>query len=387
MNPRMLQMVSVGLGAAVMYLLDPAAGRRRRALLRDQAAGARKDIRDAARKTRRDLVNRSRGILAELRSGLSNEQVSDDALAQRVRSQIGRIVAHPGSIDVTAHDGGVCLSGPVLTEEVDRLLDRVSSIRGVNNIENCLEVYEQAEHIPGLQGKPARRGGGSRLDIMQSNWSPSTRLLMGTTGGAAAIYGLGRRGLSGIMLGAAGLAALARAVTNRELKLLFGLGAPKYGVSLKKTVTIMAPVDRVFGLWSDYQHFPYFMTHVHEVERLDDRRSRWTVSGPGGVPVYWEAVTTEFVPNAVIGWRTAGHSSVHHSGTVHFRPNPDGTTTVDVELSYSPVAGAVGHAIAQLLGADPESRMDDDLLRMKDFIETGVAPRDAAKQPQATPCL
>lgn len=69
---------------------------------------------------------------------------------------------------------------------------------------------------------------------------------------------------------------------------------------------------------------------------------------------------------------------VRHSGQVHFRGNDDGSTTVDVRLVYDPVAGAVGHTFARLLGADPKRQMDDDLLRMKTFLETGKPPHDAA---------
>jgi hypothetical protein len=39
----------------------------------------------------------------------------------------------------------------------------------------------------------------------------------------------------------------------------------------------------------------------------------------------------------------------------------------------------VGHAMAKLFGADPKSEMDADLVRMKTLIETGHAPRDAAR--------
>jgi uncharacterized membrane protein len=48
-------------------------------------------------------------------------------------------------------------------------------------------------------------------------------------------------------------------------------------------------------------------------------------------------------------------------------------------MSYTPPAGAVGHGLATLLGSDPKSQMDDDLARMKAFIERGAVPRDAAR--------
>lgn len=48
-------------------------------------------------------------------------------------------------------------------------------------------------------------------------------------------------------------------------------------------------------------------------------------------------------------------------------------------MSYSPPAGVLGHGIAVLLGADPKRQMDDDLARMKEFIERGGMPLDAAR--------
>jgi hypothetical protein len=53
-------------------------------------------------------------------------------------------------------------------------------------------------------------------------------------------------------------------------------------------------------------------------------------------------------------------------------------TRLDIKMSYSPAAGVFGHVVAKLFGADPKTELDEDLLRMKIFLETGKAPRDAA---------
>ncbi len=53
-------------------------------------------------------------------------------------------------------------------------------------------------------------------------------------------------------------------------------------------------------------------------------------------------------------------------------------TRVLVELSYNPVAGAVGHALATLLGADPRHKLADSLQRLKSYIETWNQPADAS---------
>ena len=52
-------------------------------------------------------------------------------------------------------------------------------------------------------------------------------------------------------------------------------------------------------------------------------------------------------------------------------PNPDGTTQIDVRISYNPPAGALGHAVAQLFGVDPRQAMHEDLVRLKSLLEDG----------------
>jgi uncharacterized membrane protein len=42
-----------------------------------------------------------------------------------------------------------------------------------------------------------------------------------------------------------------------------------------------------------------------------------------------------------------------------------------VRMIYNPPAGALGHAVASLLGGDPKSRMDEDLMRFKSLLEEG----------------
>jgi uncharacterized membrane protein len=104
------------------------------------------------------------------------------------------------------------------------------------------------------------------------------------------------------------------------------------------------------------------------------------VTGPAGTTVEWDAVITSFSPNEVLAWRTEPNALVQHAGIIRFLSNSDGSTTVHIRLTYNPGAGGLGHVVASLFGADPKSRMDEDLVRMKTFIETGKVPADAAWQ-------
>jgi uncharacterized membrane protein len=47
-------------------------------------------------------------------------------------------------------------------------------------------------------------------------------------------------------------------------------------------------------------------------------------------------------------------------------------------MSYNPPARVLGHVVARLFGADPKTELDEDLMRMKTFLETGVPPSESA---------
>ncbi len=67
----LMLLCGVGIGAALMYLLDPDQGGRRCALLRDKLAGATNKAGDLFGKTPRDLGDRARGVISEPGSTLS----------------------------------------------------------------------------------------------------------------------------------------------------------------------------------------------------------------------------------------------------------------------------------------------------------------------------
>ena len=139
------------IGAAAMYLLDPDRGARRRSLVRDKFVRAGHVTADRAGKLGRDVRNRAAGAVAETRARFRREQVDDAVLVERVRSEIGHHITHSGGIIVTATDGEITLSGPVLASEAGALRDAAASVRGVSRVHDRLSVHESADGIPALQ--------------------------------------------------------------------------------------------------------------------------------------------------------------------------------------------------------------------------------------------
>ncbi|HYD53864.1 MAG TPA: BON domain-containing protein, partial [Gemmatimonadaceae bacterium] len=133
-------LAGAGIGAAIMYFLDPARGARRRHLLADQATSAARTGRETARDVAVDLGNRARGTAAELRGMARTAPVTDEQLVARVRSELGHRVERARGIEVVADGGTVTLRGAVPADELPQVVAAVRGVRGVDRVENQLDV-------------------------------------------------------------------------------------------------------------------------------------------------------------------------------------------------------------------------------------------------------
>ena len=371
---------AIGVGAALMYFLDPDSGARRRRTMRDKLVRSRHAAGNVLRTTARDVGNRARGLAAETRARLSADDADDRVIEQRVRAELGRAISHPGAIEVSAEAGHVTLRGAVLAHETERLLRRVRKVRGVESVENRLAMYAHGDDVPGLQGEGPRAA--RDPEVRHDSWTPAARLLTSIAGGTLALYGSRQRDGVGAAMGLAGLALLMRSVTNTPYRRLVGVGGDRDAVGVQKTITIDAPISRVYTYLTEWERWPQWMTHVRAVTSrgTDDgaERTHWSVDGPLGVPVTWDAVTTRLVPEQEIAWESVEGSAVKHTGVIRLTRQDEGATRVDVRMAYTPPAGVLGHAVAAWFGRDPKRQMDDDLVRLRTTIETGRPPHDAA---------
>ena len=357
----------IGLGAGMMYAFDPARGRRRRALARDKATHLWHAERDVVEKGMRDIRHRAEGAAAGLRKRMQrDDDVPDRILEERVRAAIGRAVSHPGAIDVSCKDGRAILAGPVLAHEVHELIDVVQNVPGVREVSDELSRHDVPDDVPGLQGAPHKP---ERHIWRREAWPPALRVIAGGAGLWLGTYGLLHGGASGATAAAAGGVLVLRASVNKPTSQLFGLGHTRGTIDVQKTLTINAPVGQVFSLLSDPETFPRFMDHVRDVRKSPDgKRSHWTLEGPAGTRIDWDAEVTRYDKNRAIGWRTLPGSAIEHTGLALLEP-AQGKTRLTIRFTYAPPAGVVGHALVSLLGHNPKRALDDDLVRMKSLLE------------------
>lgn len=138
-------------GMITTYFIDPVRGKRRRIVLKDQFLARSRDLGELVQRVAKDISNRIHGIVVSYRSPISPD-VDDETLKARVRTYFGRLVRHTRSIQTTVQDGVVTLSGPILEDEVDRVIECVQQVPGVKSVINQLEVHATPDGVSGLQG-------------------------------------------------------------------------------------------------------------------------------------------------------------------------------------------------------------------------------------------
>ena len=138
------------------------------------------------------------------------------------------------------------------------------------------------------------------------------------------------------------------------------------------SVAVNAPVHQVYQLFSHFNDFPKFMSHVKEVTYYDDQRSHWVVDILGRHE--WDAVNENWIENKQIGWRST--DGLANSGVVTFTPDGDNQTRVEITVVYDPPAGFLGD-IGEVLGAGKtfEKTLQRDLEHFAEMV--AQAPQGA----------
>jgi uncharacterized membrane protein len=306
-----LLIAAVGVGALIAYALS--SPRRRAALLE-----AGQSALDAGSR----LASTSAGRLHELLPEGAHDSLND--FTAKARSATGN---------------GMSIAAGKLHDAVDRASELMH------------EVLARARKLPIDDGPRAREQLRESADELLDS-------------------GSGRSSTRGVMIAAAavgaGLYAMQRYGASDRLRQK--IGADESGtIHVEKTLFIDAPIEQVFDTWSNYDNFPRFMSNVQSVKALDGNRSHWKVRGPAGIGVEFDSVSRQQRPNE-LSWQSEPGSTVQNEGQVSLVPEGSGTRAT-VRMSYRPPAGALGQAVSSLFGANPKQEFDEDLDRMKQFIE------------------
>jgi uncharacterized membrane protein len=163
-------------------------------------------------------------------------------------------------------------------------------------------------------------------------------------------------------------------------------GTDRYDPDLVgKTVTIGKPRQELYDAWRDFTRFPNFMENVESVEKLDAKRSRWTIKAPGGSSVELTTRITEDKAGKAIAWESEPDSQIETQGRVEFLDaGTDRGTMVRLVMRYQPPGGIVGKGLAKLFQREPHIQARRDLRRFKSLMETGEVATNASPSGRAS---
>ncbi len=132
---------------------------------------------------------------------------------------------------------------------------------------------------------------------------------------------------------------------------------------IEKTIVVDAPVDAVYGQWTQFESFPSFMEGVQAVRQVDDRTLEWEAEVAGRTKA-WTARITDQSPNVRIAWMSI--DGAENGGAVTFQAVDAGRTEVRLVVDADPegIVENVGDRLGLL-----DRRVGGDLDRFKDFIE------------------
>jgi uncharacterized membrane protein len=138
-----------------------------------------------------------------------------------------------------------------------------------------------------------------------------------------------------------------------------------------EAVTIRRPASELYAFWRAQENLAGVMENVVRIEKLDDKRSRWTVKAPGDEEVSWESVITNEAPGRELTWQSAEGADIANSGRVRFEDAGERGTVVRATIAYEAPAGIVGRVVAKLFQREPRIQARRDLHRFKQLMEAG----------------
>jgi len=134
--------------------------------------------------------------------------------------------------------------------------------------------------------------------------------------------------------------------------------------TVRKTVTVDAPVTTVYNQWTQFEDFPEFMEGVESVTQLDDKRLHW-IAEIAGTREEWDAEIIDQTPDRRIAWQAVGGK--RNAGAVTFQPEGQGRTRVELEIDYQ--TEGLKEKAGDALGV-VDRRIEGDLERFKRFLES-----------------
>lgn len=131
---------------------------------------------------------------------------------------------------------------------------------------------------------------------------------------------------------------------------------------VEKDVTVNAPIERVYSMWTDFENFPSFMENVDSVVSTGSDTYHWKAK-IGPFEKEWDAEVKGLVENRTVTWCSTSGAENAGAVTLSQRGN---LTEMHVVIEYEPTWF---EAIGDVLTGTLTRSVEQDLERFKRMAE------------------
>lgn len=150
------------------------------------------------------------------------------------------------------------------------------------------------------------------------------------------------------------------------------------------SVEVKADQNKVWDYVSNYQNFSQFMPNIERIELLEGDTSEWHLSGPLGIPVSWQAITSIKQAPSHLAWHSV-KGTIETKGFIKLEPANMGTK-ITVHMEYMPPLGAIGEAFAKIF-KDPQKMLEDGVAKLASLFngsDVVVKDKDQTRATEAS---
>ena len=197
----------------------------------------------------------------------------------------------------------------------------------------------RTRHETGIAGMEGQRSSQARMPESQQqregsahqNVGESERIVSVAAGSIAALLGLRRRSLPGLLIAATGGAMVYRGLTghcptyelldidtahDEDGKTIMG-----GSVQIAQAFLVNRPAEQLYKFWRNFENLPQIMPHLESVRTFDDgKRSHWVarMQMPGAKQLEWDARITRDEADKLIAWESLPGGDVNNRGQISF---------------------------------------------------------------------
>jgi len=133
--------------------------------------------------------------------------------------------------------------------------------------------------------------------------------------------------------------------------------------------------QEVYEFFRNFDNLQRYMKGIEEIKVVSFHQSHWKIRLKTGLSLEWDVEIVEEIPGVMLRWQSLPQSHVNSQGVVLFTKALSSTgTVVSVSMDCDLPGGKMTGLAAMLTGDDPNSLIQNNLRRLKAYMETGEIP-------------